>query len=68
MISLEHIEKYGVRALMFGAIVWLNMRLNEVERRLYDCMEKRVERTSDRPIDRQINYAILPKKPKIKLT
>ena len=67
MITLEHIEKYGVIALMFGAILWLNARLNNVEEKLYDCMEKRAEKTTDRYIDRQINYAILPKKPKIKL-
>jgi len=62
MITLENIEKYGVNALMFIAIIWLNARLNQVESRLYDCMEKRVERTTDRHIERQINYAVLPKK------
>jgi hypothetical protein len=62
MITLENIEKYGVNALMFIAIIWMNNRLNEVERRLYDCMEKRIERTTEQPIKREIKYAIIPKK------
>jgi hypothetical protein len=62
MITLENIEKYGVNALMFIAIIWMNNRLNEVESRLYDCMEKRVERTTERHVKRHINYAVLPKK------
>jgi hypothetical protein len=59
---MDDIAKYGVMPLLIVAIIWMNNRLNEVERRLYDCMEKRIERTTERHIKRQINYAILPKK------
>jgi hypothetical protein len=48
--------------LLIVAIIWMNNRLNEVERRLYDCMEKRIERTTEQPIKREIKYAIIPKK------
>ena len=61
-ITMDDIAKYGVMPLLIVAIIWMNNRLNEVERRLYDCMEKRIERTTERHIKRQINYAILPKK------
>jgi hypothetical protein len=67
MITLDQIEKYGVNALMFIAIIWLNARLNEVESRLYNCMEKRAEKTTDRHVDKIKTYAILPKKQKIRL-
>jgi hypothetical protein len=68
MITLENIEKYGVNALMFIAIIWLNARLNEVESRLYNCMEKRAEKTTERHVDKIKTYAILPKKQKFMLT
>jgi hypothetical protein len=61
-ITMDDIAKYGVMPLLIVAIIWMNNRLNEVERRLYDCMEKRIERTTEQPIKREIKYAILPKK------
>jgi hypothetical protein len=61
-ITMDDIAKYGVMPLLIVAIIWMNNRLNEVERRLYDCMEKRIERTTERHVKREINYAIIPKK------
>jgi hypothetical protein len=61
-ITMDDIAKYGVMPLLIVAIIWMNNRLNEVERRLYDCMEKRIERTTERHVKRHINYAIIPKK------
>lgn len=65
MISLEQIQKYGVNALMFVAIIWLNARLSEVESRLYDCMEKRATKAQDKLPKRDNLLAILPKEIKI---
>ena len=37
--SYELVKKYGVNALCFLALFWMNSRLENVENKLYSCWE-----------------------------
>lgn len=70
--TLETINKYGVTAVMLGALLWLNSRLSTVEQRLYDCYNSRIMAAGQiaqihkdykkDPIERGQVYAILPER------
>ena len=40
--TIKAIKDYGTLAVLAIAITWFNVRLNEVEDRLYDCFEDRI--------------------------
>lgn len=65
--TLVFIKKWGVTGCLFLGLVWMNVRLNDIESRLYDCYEKRVLHVyKDTSINNTPLLAILPTKQKIK--
>ena len=71
--TIKAIKDYGTLAVLAIAITWFNVRLNEVEDRLYDCFEDRInEKQQYYPIQAPLtkttpkSVAILPEEIKIK--
>lgn len=60
--TLELIDKWGVKPLLFMAIIWLNNRLTTVEANLMDCYESQIKSgvTKQRAKDKEQVFAILP--------
>jgi hypothetical protein len=68
-IVTDYTKKHGASFLLVCAIFWLNNRLSNVESKLYDCLEDRVQASSssmNKPIQHKYEptYAILPKEEK----
>jgi len=69
--TLEILSKWGVTGGCVIALFWFNGRLNNVETKLYDCWEERIERNDlrkDNPpyVLPERAVAILPNEIKIK--
>ena len=71
--TIKAIKDYGTLAVLVIALTWFNVRLNEVEDRLYDCFEDRInERQQYYPIQSPLTettpkpVAILPERIRIK--
>ena len=68
-IASEYTKKYGTTVLFICAIFWMNNRLSNVEAKLYDCLEDRVQMKAQ-PIHAPTYhkyepiYAVLPKETK----
>jgi hypothetical protein len=66
----ESVKKHGVTGLLCICLFWMNTRLSDVEERLYDCLDARVQAKST-PIgskkqhNREHMVAVLPDKLKI---
>lgn len=65
--SIELVNKYGINAVLFIALFWMNSRLSDVESRLYNCYDKlSISQASKDVKDHFPLVAILPDKIKIK--
>jgi len=69
--TLEILSKWGVTGGCVIALFWFNTRLNNVETKLYDCWEQRIQRFDmrrDNPpyIEPNQVVGILPNEIKIK--
>lgn len=65
--SIELVNKYGINAVLFIALFWMNSRLSDVESRLYNCYDKlSISEASTNTKEHLQLVAILPDKIKIK--
>lgn len=65
--SIELVNKYGINAVLFIALFWMNSRLSDVESRLYNCYDK-LTISEAIPIKKHHHFkieAVLPDKLKI---
>jgi hypothetical protein len=66
-ILLKYMLKYGATGVMAAWLFTLNIRLTDVEQRLYNCLETRVKISNNHSVeDHPELVAILPRELKIK--
>lgn len=68
---LKAIRDYGINAILVVAVIWMNSRVNEVELKLYDCFQHRIDEKwrnfyPNPQVTSMKNFAILPEEIKIR--
>lgn len=69
MENIKALKDYGLLAALVFVVTWQNNRINEIERRLYECFEARMQPKLIRHESQQEKkdlYAILPEPIRLK--
>ena len=60
---VEVVKQYGATGLLAIIVWWQNDRISNIEAKLYDCLNDRIENSVNKPISKKdVIYAILPEK------
>lgn len=71
--ALKLLKEYGINAVLAFGLLYMNHRVSNLEEKLFDCYEARINQSlwannDSQAIDNNRSYAVLVQEPKVRKT